>query len=322
MTALTLAEINRLRATPGATVVLFLTDRCPVGCAHCSVSATATSPTIRDWPLFTEVVRGVCGLTAVQAVAVTGGEPFAARRGLCYAVDELRAAGKAIVVFTSGYWATGSVPEWTGRVLASTATVFLSTDSFHARALAARRPLSGAAPELPRHIRNAAAAITAAGCHLVVQVLNEPGLAEAVRTHLPDAEVSVVGALATGRGADAFAPGPRRPAAQLGRCTLLNSPTIRYDGTVTACCNESVITGSGPAALRRRVTRADEVAGALASLRAEPVAAVMARFGPPALPTLAVGSYHSICEACWQGHADAAADKRVHAYATVLGGLP
>ncbi|HET8659774.1 MAG TPA: hypothetical protein VFM55_12335 [Micromonosporaceae bacterium] len=321
MTALTLADIARLRATPGATVVLFLTDRCPVGCGHCSVSATATSPTIRDWRLFTEVVRGVCGLTAVQAVAVTGGEPFAARRGLCYAVDELRAAGKAVVVFTSGYWAGGRVPEWTGRVLAATATVFLSTDSFHASALA-RRPPPGDPPALPQHIRDAATAVTRAGCHLIVQVLDEPGLAAAVRAHLPDAEVSVVGALATGRGAEAFAPGPRRPAPQLGRCTLLNSPTIRYDGTVTACCNESVITGSGPAALRRQVTRADEVAGALASLRAEPVTAVMARFGPYALPTLAGGSYRSICEACWQGHADAAADERVRAYATVLGGLP
>jgi hypothetical protein len=343
---LTVAQIGELRRTPGATVVLFLTDRCPVGCAHCSVSSRADSSRITDWDLFAEVIAGVCALAGVQAVAITGGEPFAERRGLTYAVQQLHAAGKDLVVFTSGYWARGTTAGWVGSVLAVTSTVYLSTDSFHSAGLA-KLPRNDAAslPSGPRGIGRqrdggsaggssgaggggaparhavevAAQLIEDAGCHLVLQVLDEPGAMEAARNVSLNAEVSLVQPIPVGRGSSTFPRGGLRPIADLGRCSLLNSPTIRYDGWVSACCNESVITGSGPQALRRRVARARDVGDALRGFGADPVLRLIGRHGAGALEALADPPFRTVCDACWSVHDKVAADPRSSVVLRLLG---
>ncbi|WP_129843479.1 hypothetical protein [Streptomyces sp. RFCAC02] len=295
---LTHAGATALRRVPGATVALFLTDRCPVECAHCSVGSVARGPTITDRPLFEGIVGGLADLPGLRAVAITGGEPFAERRGLEYAVRRLGDAGKAVVVFTSGSWARRAVPAWVRAVLASVGTVYLSTDVFHAE----RPGMGGGTPA------RAAEAVLAAGCHLVLQVLAGPdgGPPAAGFTH-PAAEVSVVPRLPAGRGARHFPAGPGRPSADFGPCALLDSPTVRYDGVVTACCNESVITGSGPDALRRRVTGAG-VGAALAAFRADPVLRLMRTAGPVGLAGVVPDTARSVCGPCWAAARRAAAD--------------
>ncbi|GHJ42814.1 hypothetical protein Cs7R123_01560 [Catellatospora sp. TT07R-123] len=308
MLRLTMAQAEQLRRTPGATLALFLTDRCPVGCGHCSVAATATGPTIRDWDLFEQVIAGVAALPELRAVAVTGGEPFAERRGLVHAVERLSAAGKAVVLFTSGYWARAAVPDWIRQVLASVSTVYLSTDSFHAAGLG------------PDRLRHAVDAVTGAGCHLVLQVLDEPGAADAARRLCPTADVSVIPPLPVGRGAGLFTQAPPRPLADFGRCPLLSSPTVRYDGRISACCNEAVIMGAGPPRLRRQVSTAEQVPAALAQLRADPVLTLIGRYGPPALDVIVDGPVRTVCEACWAGAERVATDPKALAATTVLCG--
>jgi hypothetical protein len=308
MRRVTLAEAAVLRRTPGATAVLFLTDRCPVGCGHCSVGSRVDSPTIADWPRFAEIVAGLGELPSLRAVAITGGEPFAERRGLTHAVDRLRGAGKAVVVFTSGFWAGASVASWIGSVLRNVSTVYLSLDSFHAKGL---RPAVSTA--------RAVGTITANGCHLVLQVLDEPGAVEAARKLSPEAEINVIAPLPVGRGAGVFPAASMRPASAFGRCALLNSPTIRYDGVVIACCNEEAITGAGPAALRRQVSTRDGVGAALASFGTDPVLRVIGRYGPAALEPISPGPFRSICDSCWSAHDRAAQDPRVRAALALLG---
>jgi hypothetical protein len=307
MRGLNHARAEELRRTPGATVVLFLTDRCPLRCAHCSVASRPDSPTIRDWPVFTEVVAGICDLEQVRAVAVTGGEPFAERRGLLHAVRRLHAAGKAVVLFTSGHWAGRRRTPWTDEVLRLTSTVYLSVDSFHAAV--SKRSASAAV-----------AAVEAAGCNLVLQVLDEPGAVDGARALSATAEVTVVPPLATGRGATLFPPPAPRPADSFGRCRLVGSPTLRYDGVVSACCNEAVITGAGPDGLRRRVTHRDEVAPALAALRDDPVLRLVGAYGPTALEPVAPGPFRGVCGSCWAAHDRVATDPRARALVTLLGG--
>jgi hypothetical protein len=308
MPGLSHADATALRATPGATVVLFITDRCPLECSHCSVSSLGDSPSITDWPLFTAVVDGLCDVASLRAVAITGGEPFAERRGLTYAVEALHAAGKQVVVFTGGYWARHPAPAWITRILCLTSTVYLSLDSFHAAALSGRRP------------GDAVRAITSAGCRLVLQVLDEPGAVEAARALSPDADLSVIQPVRHGRGATVFgAPPPRRPA-EFGRCTLVNSPTFRYDGTVSACCNEAVIMGRGPAGLRRRVAGRADVAMALAAFRHDPALRVIGRYGPAGVEPVVAGPVRSVCESCWALQDAVAGDPAALALATVLGG--
>ncbi len=398
---LTLADTVALRATPGATLALFLTDRCPVGCGHCSVSSKVDSPTISDWPLFTGIIDAIAALPSLQAVAITGGEPFAERRGLIHAVQRLAGAGKAVVLFTSGHWARPTTPAWIADVLALTSTVYLSTDTFHSSGLTrsptpsapataapaatatrgdttppattarggttppattarndttppatatrgdttppattarndttprATTARGGTAPRAAAgrdgaalsftgwRIGDAVAAIEGAGCRLVLQVLDEPGAAQRARALSATADISVIAPLPVGRGAGVFSPRAPRDAADFGRCTLLNSPTVRYDGKVSACCNEEVITGHGPAGLRRDLADPAKLAQALLSFRDDPVLRLMGAYGPAAVQTAVTGPFRSICEACWAAHDRVEADPRARLTLTVLGG--
>jgi pyruvate-formate lyase-activating enzyme len=312
MRKLTLAETEELRRAPGATVALFLTDRCPVGCGHCSVGSRVDSATISDWVLFTEVVAGICTLPDLQAVAITGGEPFSERRGLIHAVRELHGAGKAVILFTSGYWAGEQPLPWIFELLRKVSTVYLSTDSFH---------LSGSGRAVGQEtLERAVRVIEDAGCQLVLQVLDEPGAAEEARRLSMTADLSVIPALPTGRGKGLFIQPAARPAESFGRCHLVNSPTVRYDGTVTACCNESVITGSGPDELRRQVSNRDQVAAALTALRRDPVLKLIGAYGPRALEVAVSGPFRTVCHACWSAHETAGVDPKARTLLTLLAG--
>jgi hypothetical protein len=301
---LTYADTARLRAVPGRSVLLYLTDRCPVECRHCSVGSVADGPRITDWPLFDATVAGIAALPGVEVVAISGGEPFVERRGLPRAVSAFRAAGHDVVIFTSGYWA----PEhrepaaWITDVLAQTATVFLSTDAFHDE----RIPIS--------RFTAALRIIAAAGPHIVVQLLDEPATVDAatgaLRAAFGDrwsehAEINRITPLRRGRGRDLFRVTRLHEAREIGPCTLLGSPTIRYDGVVTPCCNESLITGAGPRALRQRVGSAPDVGAALTTLREDDVLRLIGSIGPAGLATLpgfeslAEGRYEDVCGACW-----------------------
>jgi pyruvate-formate lyase-activating enzyme len=302
MRRLTLAEVERRRGTPGQSLLLFITDRCPVGCAHCSVDSRRDSATITDFARFEAIVAGICAQPRLSLVGISGGEPFVERRGLTLAVDRLVAAGKELALYTSGVWATPAVPGWVREVIRPAACVFLSTDAFHAASVAEERFV------------RAARTIAEEGVWLIVQVLRLPEMvARAERLlraalgagYQERAELSLISPLPYGRGAAVFAARERRPGASFGACNSLAAPVVRYDGIVTACCNERVITGHGPERLRRRCASAEELAAGLADLRADPLLGVIGGPGGGALTQhprfadLAERRFSSICELCW-----------------------
>jgi hypothetical protein len=322
MRRLSLADTTRLRSRPGHTVLLYITDRCPVGCGHCSVDSRPDSPTVTDWPRFEAVVAGIAALP-VEVVAISGGEPFVERRALPAAVRTLRAAGKDIVLFTSGYWApTDRAPaQWIRGVLRETATVFLSTDAFHDESVPRERFAAA--------LRHTAAA----GCHIVVQVLDrspdadiaQAGIRAAFGSTPPSTvELSIIQPLDRGRGAGLFQIGRRHPASAFGACGLLGSPTVRYDGTILPCCNESLIVGGGPAGLRRTADSAPAVGEALADLHRDPLLRLVGTAGPGALAALpgyarlAAGRYTDVCGACWTAYEARAADPTAAAVAELV----
>ena len=333
---LTLAQITSLRRTPGASVLLYLTDRCPVGCGHCSVSALAGGPTVTDLPLLASLVSGLAARPGLRVVAVSGGEPFAERRGLTLAVHGLVGAGKAVVAFTSGFWAgPGQVPAWIGRVLAEVSTVFLGVDDHHADRLG------------PDRLRWAVEAVADAGCRLVLQVIDRPGQQEQARRLLYDvlgagwrerAEILPTELLPWGRAARLFAAPAGRPVTAFGPCLPACAPTVRYDGTVTGCCNEQVITGGGPAALRRSAVGATgdgSGSGSGAGLTAvldgsagAPLLRVRAGTGPgalsglPGFEKLSAGRYPGVCDGCWAAHDAVATDPRAAAVVGMLAAGP
>jgi len=295
--------IEEIRHTRGRSTLLFLTDRCPVGCRHCSVDSRRDSPTISDWDVFGAVLDWICDEPGLDVVGISGGEPFVERRGLELAVERLHDAGKRLVLYTSGVWATRPAPpRWIRDVLARSETVFLSTDAFHEEGV-------------PDGVYvNAARAIAASGNWIVVQILDTPEMTERAHELLeaafgpgwPEhAEVHANPPLTHGRGADVFRRTARFPGHAFPACAMLASPMVRYDGVVIACCNESVIMGRGPGHLRRRARTAPELSDAVAGFHRDPTLRAIEGAGPGALTMLprfadlADREFSSICGLCW-----------------------
>ena len=296
-------DIELIRTQRRRSTLLFITDRCPVECAHCSVDSRRDSPTITDYVLFEQIVDELCAQPELEVVGISGGEPFVEKRGLTLAVERLHAAGKRIVVYTSGHWAIQpEPPKWIASVLDKCETVFLSTDAFHAEKMPDERYV------------NAARAIAAAGAWIVVQVIDADGMRERAESLLRDAfgadvddrcEVRPTFGLSAGRGADVFTITPRHRGRDFSPCTMVASPMIRYDGVVTGCCNETVIMGGGPKQLRVSRSSGRDVTAAVESFHADPMLRAIGSAGPGALTDhprfadLADRKFSTVCDLCW-----------------------
>jgi hypothetical protein len=294
-------EIERIRQTRGASLLLFITDRCPVACSHCSVDSRPDSPMISDFELFGELLLGICKHESVKVVGISGGEPFTERRGLALACEALVNSNKRIVIYTSGVWATkvDSEPQWIIEILKSCSTVYLSTDSFHQN----RVPVV--------HFQRAALEIVKAGAWLVVQTLEvekTTSLLEMVFgvDFSGCAEVVGISPLQNGRGQNVFDLKGHQPASAMGTCSLAVTPVIRYDGNISSCCNEDIIMGKGPARFRSKVQNALELRRTLIQFKHDPVMKSVAQVGlgqiliHPKLDTLNKRKYLNNCELCWK----------------------
>lgn len=319
MRRLTGADVEHARLIPGNSALLFLTDRCPVGCAHCSVDSRRDSPRISDFGLLDEIVAGLIAMRRTTVVGISGGEPFVERRGLTMAAGALAGAGKLLVIYTSGVWAVSAdVPRWAADVLAQASCVYLSTDAYHAAHI-----------DDATFVR-AARAIRAAGPWIVTQVAGSAAQARQAESLLADAlgpawrehaEVRRVPLLTAGRGAGLSrgSRGDARPGADFGTCRLTAAPVVRYDGWVSACCNETVIMRGGPARLRRRVATATELTAALTEFADDPYLRAIGTAGLGALTALdtyrdlSTQRFAHICQLCFQLSArqPAAADQAI-----------
>jgi hypothetical protein len=320
------ADIERLRSCPGCSAALFITDRCPVGCAHCSVDSRSDSPTIADYDLFRGMLEGLCREPALEIVGITGGEPFVERRGLELATQMLAEAGKKIVLYSSGVWSKSETPAWVRGVLKRVSTIYLSTDLFHLQSIS------------PQTFVAAAHAAAEWGCWIVVQTLeNGDAPTRAIQyletafgpTYSESAEIVLCRPLPYGRAETLFHPAKPKPGAEYGACGILGSPLVRYDGRVTACCNEKVIMGGGSARLATKCRTTPDFSLALAKFRNDPLLKTIGTLGFGALSAhpkfAAVGrsEFGSICEACWAandaaGPMEETSDELLHAI-SILG---
>jgi hypothetical protein len=298
-----LAEIEATRHQPNRSALLFITDRCPVGCDHCSVDSRKDSPMIEDWELFRSVVEALATKPGLDLIGISGGEPFVERRGLTQAVDRFSEAGRDVVLYTSGVWAGSNVPSWIPSVFSKASAAFLSTDAFHAAAVSKDQ------------WRYAAEVILGQGCPLIIQVLDEPAsieLGSRLQQQLlaldaaASVELNTVPPLPYGRGVHTLAGSLRsKTASDYGRCGALTAPVVRYDGKVIACCNEQLIMGIGPASLRKSCTTSEQVQTAMQGYTDDPALKLVRLAGVgglllhPRLAPLGTQKCRSLCEACW-----------------------
>lgn len=304
MRRLTFADVEAARLDRGRSALLFITDRCPVGCAHCSVDSRADSPSISDFELFEQVVDAICARDQIDVVGISGGEPFVERRGLQLAARKVVASRKHLVLYTSGVWATGErTPRWIEEVLALASCVFLSTDAFHADRIS------------DAQFVRAAHAVSRAGVPIVVQVLDDDATIERAHRLVEDAfgsewsehaEVNLIPPLPYGRGKTVFLRGAGRPGREYTPCRVAAAPVIRYDGRLAGCCNENVIMGGGPDVLRRRCGSREEVEAALEHFATDPFLGAIGGIGPaglvehPRFQDLADERFSSVCDLCWK----------------------
>lgn len=254
---------------------------------------------ITDFELFRKLLKGICEQTALEVVGISGGEPFTERNGLVQACNELSAHKKKIVIYTSGVWAkTLDTPGWIQDVLRTCCTVYLSTDSFH----------QGRVP--PLHFQRAAIEIANAGAWIVIQTLEAETttqlLTQTFGTNWHNwAEVVPIKPLRNGRGSNIFNVSQLLPGSAMGTCSLAETPVIRYDGTVTSCCNEDVIMGHGPDRFRSKVGTIGELNETLARFKHDPVMKCVAQVGlgqllmHPRLNSLSKRHFSNNCDLCW-----------------------
>ncbi|WP_435127947.1 radical SAM protein [Actinacidiphila sp. bgisy144] len=242
-----LAELMTQRPLPGAGLLLTVTGRCPLHCAHCSTAATMAS----GEPDAARLRSFVGSFTAEEHPAVlmmTGGEPLL-RPGL---VTELaasaRAAGTRTALLTGAFFVgpaaraerpgAHAVPERIWRAVTSVDHFSVSMDAFHERE-------TGRAPVLALLAQVLDAGV-ATSVHLVGSGPDDPYLADVTAdirhtfgTRVPMLVNSLrrVGRAASWAAADTAAPDPERALP----CAMAAWPVVAADGAVLACCNQDVV---------------------------------------------------------------------------------
>ncbi|ODS24517.1 hypothetical protein AB835_03505 [Candidatus Endobugula sertula] len=300
-------SLEVIRRQHGQSMLLFITDKCPVGCQHCSVDSRPDSPTIKDFSLFTEIVDWMKLQSRLEVIGISGGEPFVEKKGLIYAVEEFHKANKSIVIFTSGVWAKSlQTPKWIVSLLKKCNTIYLSTDAFH------QDNITDAC------FMDAIKTIVNAGCWLVIQILKQDEikpsyyhvqelLAKALGDHYTRfSEINLIKPLTNGRGKDIFPSVKQYYGRDLSSCSLVRNPMIRYDGQVSACCNEDVIMGKGPKQLRRYITSAKQITSAINDFQANPLLKSIGGVGigaltlHPQFSDFTKQRFANNCTLCWR----------------------
>ncbi|MBL0804015.1 radical SAM protein, partial [Streptomyces albidoflavus] len=236
-----LAEIIGLRPEPAAGVLVTLTRRCPLSCAHCS---TGSGPDTGERPAPGDLRRFVASFTPrdrPDVMMLTGGEPLLMPGLVRELALSAKEKGTRTAVLSGMFFARArSVPRAVLRAAAAVDHFSASLDLHHER-------------EVPRAavfaaLRALGATGTRVSLHLTGTGPDDPYLAEATaaveREFGGTLPVLVNEIRAFGRAATWA-----RPARAVGvdgaaapaPCAMAAWPVVAFDGTVLACCNQHTV---------------------------------------------------------------------------------
>jgi pyruvate-formate lyase-activating enzyme len=305
-----MSELLAALSRPAAGVYLALTRRCPLSCAHCSTASTRTAEQAPA-ALYRRFVGTFTAADRPDFLLLTGGEPLLRPALVAELARVARAAGSRTYLLTGAYFARAHrTPPLVAAALRAVDHVAVSLDEWHQR-------------EVPRPAVFALLhRLLAAGQDVSIQVTGrgdaDPYLAElttAVRQEFADRLPILVGRLGAAGRARAWLPAPAAPAAAdagagVEPCAAAAWPVVGFEGTVTACANQSVVDRAplpphlalGHAAVDGWPEIRDRCLGraALTALRTLGPLALRHRLDPDARPV-------SYCRACWQLPLDAGA---------------
>lgn len=231
-----LAELVGLRPVPCGGLLVTLTRRCPLSCAHCS---TNSSPATAQRPDPEHLLRFIASFSArdrPEVVMLTGGEPLLLPELSARLAALARAKGSRVALLSGMFFARGGyIPDRIMRAITALDHFSASMDVHHER-------------EVPRaNVLSALRAVLDAGIpasvHLTGTSPDDPYLADAVadvrRAFADRVPLLVNEVRPVGRGAHMVPASPPGPGVSLtAPCTLAAWPVVAFDGTVAACCNQ------------------------------------------------------------------------------------
>ncbi|MEU3985171.1 radical SAM protein [Streptomyces sp. NPDC026672] len=284
-----LAELMSLRPVPAAGLLMTVTGRCPLRCAHCSTGSTMAS----GEPDAGALLRFVGSFDAARRPSVlmlTGGEPLLRPALTARLAARARAVGTRTALLTGAFFAarrgggrTGAagavVPRAVLRAVEAVDHFSVSVDVHHER-------------EVPRAdafaaVREVLDAGIACSFHVVGDGPDDPYLADVtadIRRSFDDRVPVLVNSLrAVGRAASWAAARDTAPPAPGGvlPCAMAAWPVVAADGTVLACCNQDVVDlRPAPAHLRVGHVAEDDWADVARRVRSAPVLRMIRAAGP------------------------------------------
>ncbi|SEF95736.1 Radical SAM superfamily enzyme, MoaA/NifB/PqqE/SkfB family [Nonomuraea solani] len=245
-----LADIITLRPQPGGAIFFGLTRRCPLLCRHCSTASLMSSEQ-HEAGLFTRFADTFTPEDHPELVLMTGGEPLLRPQLVTAIARRARRAGARSALISGMFFAREErVPDRIAEAIASVDHFVASIDIFHEEQVsrAAVFAVLGRLLESGKDVSVQAVGLDDADPYL------EDITRDVRETFDGRVPMLVAQVGAAGRAADWLsAPGGgvhtlNLPAAL--PCDMAAWPTIAYDGTVLACCNQDVIDRRGPEHLR------------------------------------------------------------------------
>jgi pyruvate-formate lyase-activating enzyme len=232
-----LADIIALRPEPCAGLLLAVTQRCPLDCAHCSSDSTTAGPA----PAGAQFLRFVETFAAgdrPDVLLMTGGEPLLYPALVRRLATAARRAGTRSMALTGAYFAAqGRYPEPVRRTIVALDHLSVSIDAYHER----RVPRQ----DVFRLLRRVLDAGVAASLHLTGDGPDDPYLADvtaAVRAALGHQVPMLVTTVRPVGRAAAWAAARPASAGQVAPCTMAAWPVVAPDGLIVACCNQDAVT--------------------------------------------------------------------------------
>ncbi|WNI31819.1 radical SAM protein [Streptomyces sp. ITFR-6] len=294
-----LAELIGLRPVPAAGVLITLTRRCPLRCAHCS---TGSAPDVREEPGADDLRRFVSSFTPddrPEVMMLTGGEPLL-RPGLVASLARsARESGTRTALLSGMFFArSGTLPPAIRRAVGTLDHFSASLDLPHEREVP-RADVFRAV----REIRELGVAVS---FHLTGTGPEDDYLADVTadihRTFGGTVPALVNEVRPFGRAAAWARPARTAPDGEGALpCAMAAWPVVAFDGTVLACCNQDTVDRRpAPPHLRLGHVAEDGWAAVRAGTLRSPLLRLVRTVGPAHLrarwsPATPAGSYCGDC---------------------------
>lgn len=233
-----LAWLVRLRPLPCAGLLLTVTRRCPLRCAHCSSSSTMAA----EEPDSLRLLRFVGSFDVrdrPEVVMMTGGEPLLLPELVAELAETARRAGARSAVLSGAFFARQDrIPAHILRALRAVDHFSVSVDVFHERQV----PRA----DVFRVLRLVLDFGVPVSVHATGSGPDDPYLADLVAEtrqafgdHVPML-VNTVRPVGRAAGWAAWSAVPLDRQRALP-CSMAAWPVVAHDGTVLACCNQHTV---------------------------------------------------------------------------------